>query len=215
MKGTTHLTIGVAIGAAAAAHYPFSIANAATYLAVAAFSALSADLDGPSLLSSKAGKLSKWLHNLLQGSGWLLTAVAVYLYISDKYWNIPLSIACATLLLLGLVVQGGMIRNALVSAVGVALLYGGVNLSISWLIGLGVFIAWAPWLKHRGLTHTVWAVIAWGAIAWGLEQQLQLEGLMQIAVIGYLSHLVADTLTPSGVKWLYPMIKKSFKIPFL
>ncbi|GMK48283.1 metal-binding protein [Paenibacillus glycanilyticus] len=215
MKGTTHLTIGVAIGSAAAAHYPFTLVNAATYIAVAAFSALSADLDGPSLLSSKASKISKWLHGLLLGSGWLLTAVTAYLYFSDHYINIPLGIACAALLLLGLVVRSGTIRNALVSAVGAALIYGGITMSMTWLIGFGVFVVWVPWLKHRGLTHTVWAVVAWGAIAWGLEKQLRLEGIMQIAVAGYLSHLIADTLTPSGVKWLYPLVKKSFKLPFL
>ncbi|MGO4106696.1 metal-dependent hydrolase [Paenibacillus sp. YAF4_2] len=214
MKGTTHLTIGVAIGAAAAAHYPFTMVHAATYLAVASFSALSADLDGPSLLSSKASKLSQWLHGLLLGGGWLLTAVTAYLYISDHYVDIPLIIACAALLLLGLVVRTGVIRNALVSSVGAALIYGGIAYNMSWLIGFGVFVAWAPWLKHRGLTHTVWAVIAWGAIALGLEKQLELEGLMHVAVAGYLSHLIADTLTPSGVKWLYPLYKKSIKLPF-
>jgi inner membrane protein len=83
---------------------------------------------------------------------------------------------------------------------------------MNWLIGFGLFVAWAPWLKHRGMTHTIWAVPIWGIIAWGLEKQLQVEGLAITAMLGYLSHLIADTLTPSGVKWLYPLVKKSFKI---
>ncbi|MBW7461523.1 metal-dependent hydrolase, partial [Paenibacillus sepulcri] len=34
-----------------------------------------------------------------------------------------------------------------------------------------------------------------------------------VATAGYLSHLLADTLTPSGVKWFYPLYKKSVKLP--
>lgn len=38
MKGSTHMAIGVAIGAAAAAHYPFTLQHAALYIAVSALS---------------------------------------------------------------------------------------------------------------------------------------------------------------------------------
>ncbi|WP_397310191.1 hypothetical protein [Paenibacillus darwinianus] len=29
---------------------------------------------------------------------------------------------------------------------------------------------------------------------------------------GYLSHLAADTWSPSGVKWLYPLFPKTFRL---
>lgn len=215
MKGTTHLTIGVAIGAAASVYYPFTFTNAAAYVAVAALSALSADLDGPSLLSSKLSKLSKLLDGTLHWGGWLLVAAVIYLYMTDGYLNMKLAIASVAIVLLGLVAGRGSIRNGLVSLIGACLIYGGFTSGMSWLIGFGAFVAIAPWLKHRGMTHTVWAVLVWGAIGWGLEQQLQLDGITNVAVLGYLSHLVADTLTPSGVKWFYPLYKKSIKLPLL
>ncbi|MFX3632810.1 MAG: metal-dependent hydrolase [Candidatus Pristimantibacillus sp.] len=212
MKGTTHLTIGVAIGAVAALYYPFTMANAATYVAVAAFSALSADLDGPSILSSKLSTLSKLVYELLHWGGWLLLGAVIYLYFTDQYMNLTLSISSVVIILLGLVAKRGAIRNGLVSVIGACLMYGGYTAGMNWLIGFGLFVAWVPWLKHRGMTHTVWAVMIWGMIGSGLEQELQLEGIMNVAVLGYLSHLVADTLTPSGVKWLYPIYKKSIKL---
>jgi len=212
MKGTTHLAIGLTIGAAAAAYYPFTIMNAAAYVTVAGISALSADLDGPSLISSSISKFSKLLYGIIQAGGWLLLGTIIYLYVYDHYFNGYLTIIAASLILTGLVVNQGIIRNSLVSLLGTVLIYAGFIFHLYWLIGFGAFIVCAPWFKHRGMTHTIWAVIAWTAIGYGLEQYLAIDGIMRVAFLGYFSHLLADTLTPNGVKWLYPIVKKSFKL---
>lgn len=212
MKGTTHLAIGAAIGVAAAAYYPIGLTNSSMYLVVAAFSALSADLDGPSLLSSKLSKVSKLLHHLFLGIGVILTGAVAYLHFFQHQFYWINAIVAVSVLLLGLVASEGIIRNALVSIVGIGLIYFGFVMTMSWLIALGVFVTWVPWLKHRGMTHTVWALFIWGGIGYGLEQQMQIQGIMNVAFAGYLSHLIADTLTPSGVKWLYPLYKKSIKL---
>jgi inner membrane protein len=212
MKGTTHLAIGCAIGAVACAYYPFSLNHAAWYLSVAGFSALSADLDGPSLLSGKITKLSKVLRNVVLGSGIVLMVGLASLYLMfDRFYTGYASCAIAAFLL-GLVAKQGFIRNGLVSLVGCVLLYYGLESGQSWMIGLALFIIGAPWLKHRGMTHTVWALALWGAIGRELERQLGIEGIAAVAVAGYASHLLADTMTPSGVKWLYPLYKKSIKL---
>ncbi|WP_372637560.1 metal-dependent hydrolase [Cohnella sp.] len=212
MKGTTHLAIGCAIGAVACAYYPFSPSNAALYLSVAGLSALSADLDGPSILSRKISKLSKWLRNAMLGAGLLLIVGLAYQLVVPGRFD-PAYAACAvSAFLLGLVARQGAIRNALVSLVGGALLYYGSIKGYTWLVGLGAFVVWVPWLKHRGMTHTLWALIGWGAIGWGLERQSGIDGVTAVAVAGYASHLLADTMTPSGVKWLYPLYKKSIKL---
>ncbi|MFC0332587.1 metal-dependent hydrolase [Paenibacillus sepulcri] len=213
MKGTTHLTIGVAIGAAAAAYYPFTFKNAAIYLAVAAFSALSADLDGTSMLSSKLGKASKLLRSFVLWGSILLAGGLAYMYFMYDQMHPELAVASIILFLLGFMTKEGVIRNAMVSIIGGGLLYAGIRYEMNWLMGFGLFVAWVPWLKHRGMTHTLWAVLIWGAISRGLEAQLQLEGITMVATAGYLSHLLADTLTPSGVKWFYPLYKKSVKLP--
>ncbi|WP_136604498.1 metal-dependent hydrolase [Paenibacillus dokdonensis] len=213
MKGSTHLAIGVAIGAAAAAHYPFTLKHAALYVAVSALSALSADLDGPSMLSSKIGQFSKWLREMLYWSGLLLIVILTWLYFTEHYFVLEYSLAALSLFLLGLIIKDGLLRNILVSAIGCLLLYNGWSHHMMWLVGFGIFVAAAPWLKHRGMTHTVWALVLWAAIGSGLQNQLQIDGIMLVATAGYASHLIADTLTPNGVKWLYPLFNKSFKLP--
>ncbi|SEO20046.1 metal-dependent hydrolase [Paenibacillus sp. OV219] len=215
MKGTTHLAIGIAIGVVGAATHPITPKNAAVFLVVAAFSALAADLDGTSMLSGKLSKAAKLIRELLLWGGLLLAGSVVYMYAARGIFYPLFTAGAAAVLLLGLLSRTGAIRNALVSAIGGILLYTGFTTQMNWLMGLGLFIAWVPWLNHRGLTHTVWAVIAWGAIGWSLEQQLGIPGVAYTAICGYVSHLVADTLTPSGVKWLYPLTKKTFKVPFL
>ncbi|WP_409346412.1 metal-dependent hydrolase [Paenibacillus sp. MBLB4367] len=212
MKGSTHLAIGTAIGAVAAAYYPFTWKHAALYVAVSAFSALSADLDGPSMLSSKLGKASKLLREFVLWGGVLLMAGVLYLFLMQNRFYPELTAAAVMVFLLGFVAKEGVIRNALVSVIGCGLIYAGWSMQMNWLMGFGLFVVWAPWLKHRGMTHTVWAVILWGAIGWGMENQLQVEGIAAVSVLGYVSHLVADTLTPAGVKWLYPLYKKSIKL---
>jgi inner membrane protein len=184
------------------------------YIAIASFSALSADLDGPSLLSSKLGRISKLIRNLVLMSGIFLTASVLYLYFFQHLFYRTYAVIAVTTLLLGFVARAGFIRNALVSLVGLGLISSGLVWSMTWLISFGVYVAWVPWLKHRGMTHTVWAFLWWGSIGWGLQQQLQIQGVMIVSMLGYLSHLLADTLTPSGVKWFYPLYKKSIKLPF-
>ncbi|MDR0268467.1 metal-dependent hydrolase [Paenibacillus sp.] len=215
MKGSTHLAIGVAIGAAAAAYYPFTLKHAALYIAVSAMSALSADLDGPSILSSKIGQVSKWLREMLYWSGLLLIVILAWLYFAKGFFVVEYSLTALSLFLLGLIIKDGLIRNILVSVIGCLTFYYGLSHQMTWLMGFGIFVAVAPWLKHRGLTHTVWALILWAYIGSGLEHQLQVEGIKLVATAGYLSHLIADSLTPKGVKWLYPVLKKSFKLPIV
>jgi inner membrane protein len=212
MKGSTHLAIGAAIGTAAAIYFPFHLNHAAIFLSVSTFSALVADLDGSSLLSGKLSKLSRWLRDFGLWAGLLLVIGNAYLYFSRDLFNPTLAAMSVTILLLGLVTSQGTIRNVLVSLIGIGLLYAGWHSKQNWLLQLGVFVAWVPWLKHRGMTHTVWALILWGEIGWGLETQLKIQGIMATSVAGYASHLLADTLTPSGVKWLFPLYKRSIKI---
>jgi inner membrane protein len=212
MKGSTHFAIGAAIGTSAAFYFPFQLNHAAIYLSVSTFSALVADLDGTSLLSGKLSKLSRWIRDLGLWAGLLLVIGNAYLYFAgDRFYPTFAAIA-VTILLLGFVTSQGTIRNALISLIGMGLVYAGGQSNQKWLLELGVFVTWVPWLKHRGMTHTVWALILWGEIGWGLEKQMKMEGIMATSVAGYLSHLLADTLTPQGVKWLFPLYKKSIKI---
>lgn len=214
MKGSTHLAIGAAIGVAASLLHPFDPERSAYYVAASAFSALSADLDGTSMLSSKLGKLSHWLREGAIVLGLLTLGGSACLYAAQHLLYPAAAAAGLGLVLLGLIMREGFLRNALVSLCGLGLIYAGWRTGFAGLMGLGVFVAWAPWLNHRGLTHTIWAVFAWAAISAAFERELRIDGLAAVATAGYLSHLIADSLTPSGVKWLYPLLKKSIKFTF-
>lgn len=213
MKGSTHFVIGAALGSAGALYYRMDFQTGALCVAVAAFSALSADLDGRSVLSSKLSKTSKFIRESIFGLGFLLLASVLYFYLIGHTFYPYAAAAASSVFLLGCVLREGIIRNFLLSVIGCGLMYWGWAAGMYWLAGLGLFVAWAPWLKHRGMTHTVWAVLFWGAISWGLERQIAVEGIALVSVAGYLSHLVADSLTPGGVKWLFPLYKKSIRLP--
>lgn len=61
---------------------------------------------------------------------------------------------------------------------------------------------------HRGITHSALAVgmCAWAAGMWGGQM-----GIWPL-VVGYVSHLLADGLTPAGVPLLWPL-KTRFALP--
>lgn len=214
MKGTTHLTIGAVIGGAAAFYEGLDFRTGSMLTAVAALSALAADLDGRSMLSSKLDKASRMVRNSIIGLGLFLFAYVMYMYFIQNTLLREIGAAAVAVVLLGLLLREGIIRNSLISLIGITMLIWGWKEQFWWLIGLGVFVGWAPWLKHRGFTHTVWALGFWWAISSGLEAQLGVNGIAWVSAAGYASHLVADTLTPQGVRWFYPFVKKPLKLPF-
>lgn len=217
MNGKTHLAIGAIVGGA----YGFIHANneldtLLTFIAVGSFSALAADLDGPSMLTRKLSKLSRVLHSGSIIVGLAALSIIGGLWFTQEQFRPPWlwqAVGAATIItLLGLLVSRGSWRNAMVSVAGVLLAGYGYVEQWYWLIGLGIFIIIAPWLSHRGLTHTIWAVPLWGWISFGLEAQLGIGGLGIAAMLTYLSHIVADMFTPAGVKLLYPLSKKKFRL---
>lgn len=60
-------------------------------------------------------------------------------------------------------------------------------------------------IGHRGITHSLIATAALAAILYFYGLGIIIAPLL----IGYASHLMADSLTPSGVPWLWPW-KRTF-----
>lgn len=70
-----------------------------------------------------------------------------------------------------------------------------------WLVSIPV----AMLFGHRGITHSLIAAAAMSAaIAWQIGAQPWIAAL----AIGYLTHLIGDWLTPSGVPLLWPDRRK-------
>jgi inner membrane protein len=64
-------------------------------------------------------------------------------------------------------------------------------------------------IPHRGPTHTLWAGIAFSILTTILAVLGNTALLVSLATglamfAGYLSHLVLDSLNPTGVRWLRP-----------
>lgn len=217
MDGKTHLAIGAIIGGTYGyIHTGNELDTLLTFIAVGGFSALAADLDGPSVLTRKISKLSRTLHAASIIIGLSMLAILGGLLITQEQFRPPwlwqaVALAAA-LTLLGLLVSRGNWRNAMVSLSGLLLAGFGYTEQLYWLIGLGLFVIIAPWLSHRGFTHTIWAVPIWGWIGFGLESQLAIDGIGAAAILTYLSHIVADMFTPAGVKLIYPLSKKKFRL---
>lgn len=74
---------------------------------------------------------------------------------------------------------------------------------------LGKYNPFAPLMKHRGMFHTILGCLLFKyvALGFGIDTWYPL-------VFGYISHLLADTLTATGIMWAFPFNKKyySFKL---
>lgn len=72
---------------------------------------------------------------------------------------------------------------------------------------LGRFNVLAAAMKHRGKTHTLFI----GVILSSLIGVYNLRFALAFG-FGYLTHLIGDTLTPTGIMWLYPYKKKHYTL---
>jgi inner membrane protein len=66
----------------------------------------------------------------------------------------------------------------------------------------GVFFLAIPFSGHRRFTHSLLAL----AIVTYIAKSIHPDFMVPV-MLGYLSHLLADSLTVSGVPWLWPMTK--------
>ena len=214
MRGSAHLTIGIITGVAIAGlvpGIPFSLPG----IALAGFSSLAPDLDHPeSRLSKRLGFTQHYVRWAFVAAGLGLAAYA--------YWQLPnnanqrlyytLSLAFG---LLGVGMQGGSARRLALLFTGLGTVVAGLYTEQLWLSLLGTFIALAPFTSHRSWTHTIWATALWTYIGHLANRHLGWHGVALYAGGGYASHLIADSLTKAGVRWLLPISKYSFKIPLI
>lgn len=214
MRGSAHLAIGLITGIAIAGlvdGVPVSVPG----IALAGFSALAPDLDHPeSRLSQRLG----FVHGYVRWAfGAAALSLAAYAYFQLKPGpDQRLSyIAALAFGLLGVALQGGSARKLALLFTGLGTVLAGLYAQFVWLSLLGAFISVAPFTSHRSWTHTIWATALWTYIGYLANRSLGWHGVAHYAGTGFASHLVADTLTKSGVRWLFPLTDFSFKIPLL
>ncbi|MFB6143400.1 MAG: metal-dependent hydrolase [Halorientalis sp.] len=80
-----------------------------------------------------------------------------------------------------------------------------------------------PFVKHRGVTHTVWFALVMGAglggVGWLLSGRPPVPPASALVLFGFLvgtlaglAHLLADALTPMGVRPLWPLSGRTYTL---
>lgn len=214
MRGSSHLAIGLITGVAVAGlvpGIPFSLAG----IALAGFSSLAPDLDHPeSRLSQRLGFTQSYVRwaFVLVGLG-----LGAYTYLrlppgSEQRLSYTAALAFG---LLGAAMQSGSARRLALLFTGLCTVGAGFYAEQLWLSLLGTFVALAPFTAHRSWTHTIWATLLWAYVGDLANHSLGWRGIAWYAGAGYGCHLVADSLTKAGVRWLLPVSDFAFKIPLI
>ncbi|WP_068673547.1 metal-dependent hydrolase [Oceanobacillus sp. Castelsardo] len=221
MKGRTHLTVGLGIGAVASISH--TIDTIPVILVASGVASLAPDLDGNNLLNKGVTKTAKQIKKggvFLAGILMVLSLLTLLLDINSLYYLDESWFNQQNKLLLlgwGAVILGFSLRsqetlkNILMSIIGLLLLYYATTNELGWLVMFALYIGVVGWFAHRGPTHTIWALIYWWYMSYLLEVNIEVDGLALISTIAYLSHIVGDMLTKRGVKFLYPLINKVFR----
>ncbi|WP_179225506.1 metal-dependent hydrolase [Hymenobacter mucosus] len=214
MRGSSHLAIGLITGVAVAGlvpGIPFSPAG----IALAGFSSLAPDLDHPgSRLSKRLGFAQRYVRWAFVG---VAAGLALYTHFlvapgPDRRMGFTAALAFG---LIGAALQGDSTRKLALLFTGLCTVVAGLYTSYVWLSMLGLFVSVAPFTSHRSWTHTLWAAGLWTYIGHLANQSLGWHGVALFAGGGYVSHLLADTLTKAGVKWFMPLLDTSFKLPLI
>lgn len=217
MRGITHLTLGLLTAVGAVALRPDLTGYSLTGVAVAGLSALAPDLDAPgSRLGRDLSFDPKYFRYGLLVVGALLGMWAWYrLDLTHTARQQALLAGIALGVLGAALASENVSRRVMLAFTGVLIVGVGGWLRLSWLAMLGGFVGIAPWLPHRSWTHTVWATLLWGYLCQAAAYALHDPGIFWLGTLGYLSHLVADSLTKAGVKWFFPVLGRSFGLPLL
>jgi inner membrane protein len=232
MMGRSHLALGTLAGIAVTKGTDVSMFGGIAVVLLAAISSLTPDLDADGLLTRKL--TDRPLRIIRAISGYIGVALILLSYFPDTR-NGQFLIAFTGLLFLGVgfVLRDQASRKWMVTLLGILLIGGAVYLHFgaaaltlervpyevldspyAWLFGLGLFIGLSPHFPHRTYTHTIWALSVWGYIWYYAEISLHMKGLFLASISGYVSHLLADTLTVSGVRYFYPF-PPLVKIPWI
>jgi len=70
-----------------------------------------------------------------------------------------------------------------------------------------------PWFKHRGFSHSIFAVIIIYFLLKEIETIYNISNLSFLGTVGYASHLfLGDLFTKSGIPLFYPISKKKYSL---
>ncbi|MFC5464050.1 metal-dependent hydrolase [Lederbergia graminis] len=222
MKGRTHLTIGLGIGAVACINQPLEALP--VILVASGVASLAPDLDGRNILNNRVTKTAKMIKKggvFVGGILMILSLLTFFIdfnflsFLDEKWFNQQnkLLLFGWGVVIIGLSLKSQeTLKNILMTILSLFLLYYAVSNESWWMVMFALYIGVAGWFAHRGPTHTIWATMYWGYMSYLLEVQTTVDGLALISMFAYLSHIIGDMFTPKGIKLLSPLSNKVFRV---
>lgn len=206
MNGTAHAAIGAATGFIVANTFQAPPSTTLLFVGLGGVSGLIPDLDVDGKLRDKITLSHKVIQTVAQLIGVLMVIYSFYEGTStDRYLGIGIG--------LGMIVLASSIKQKhMLTITGIGVLAGGSSLQETWMMLFGIYILIASFVSHRSYTHSLVGIIFFGVIASELEKSLGIDGIFYTCLVGYISHLIADSkLLPfnkRGIKLLLPVSSK-------
>lgn len=213
MRGRTHCTIGIlaSIQASLIFKIPISIFS----IIISAIFSLLPDLDEPNSTISDIffkKNISKFLYKILI----YLINILIFFFSIKINNNFYLSsiITFASIFIIESKLTHKFLRKLFLSLIflllGVCLYL--VNTKF-YIVLFVMLLAIFPWLKHRGLSHSVFAIIIIYILLKQIELLTNIYNLSFWGTISYASHIfLGDIFTRQGVPLFYPLIEKKISL---
>src|SRR5699024_4093634 len=208
MNGTSHAAIGAAGG--------FIVANAlhsdppttVFLIGLGSVSGLVPDLDIDGKLSGRITFSHKVIRTVARLIGFMMIFYSFYGGTGPE----RLIVAVIGVLIIG--IASSIKQKHMLMITGAGVLTGGISLEETWLMLMGVYIILASFVAHRSYIHSIVGVVFFAVIASKREASLGINGVYYTCLIGYTSHLIADSkLLPfnkRGIKLFLPISSKEF-----
>ncbi|SHK05821.1 metal-dependent hydrolase [Tepidibacter formicigenes] len=216
MKGVTHF----AIGALTAVETSLLIDKPLTpsgFIFACVFSLLP-DIDEPNSKISTTLIKSSFSKAVYRYTLYLINMIIFFILIYiNKNLVLNFIISFSLIILIENKLKHALLRKCLFSLLSIIL-----SLSLYYIkapfpfISLSIFLGVAPWLKHRGFTHSILGVMFIYYLLNEIEQLLGSEYIALYGTIGYLSHLfLGDIFTKMGIPIFYPIFNKKISLGFI
>ncbi|HLR51256.1 MAG TPA: metal-dependent hydrolase [Candidatus Avamphibacillus sp.] len=208
MNGTSHAAIGAAGG--------FIVANAlhsdppttVFLIGLGSVSGLVPDLDIDGKLSGRITFSHKVIRTVARLIGFMMIFYSFYGGTGTE----RLIGAGIGVLIIG--IASSIKQKHMLMITGAGVLTGGLSLEETWLMLMGVYIILASFVAHRSYTHSIVGVVFFAVIASKWETSLGINGVYYTCLIGYISHLIADSrmlpFNKRGIKLFLPFSSKEF-----
>lgn len=216
MRGPTHLTVGIltAIETSILTQNPL---NPVSFIFVLICSLLP-DIDTSNSTISNTLIKSSFSKLIYRYSLYIINIVTfiILIYINKNLvFNFILSFIL--IIIIEKKLNHAILRKSLFSLLSIIL-----SLSLYYIkapfsfIFISVFLGIAPWLKHRGFTHSSFAVVMIYFLLKEIESIVHYEYIAFYGTLAYASHLfLGDIFTKMGIPIFYPIYHKKISFGFI